>query len=373
MGDSLKEKTVKGIGWSALERFSVQGVTFVVQLVLARLLTPSDYGIIAILAVFLQLAQVFIDSGFANALIKKTECTAEDYATVFWYNLGVAIVLYLLLFISAPYISNFYDNQLLTIVLRVISLTLVFNALSIVQRTRFVKSVDFKSQSKVTLTSSIISGAIGIIFAYFGFGVWALVLQQISNSVLQFVIYITISRWIPKLLWSNTSFKYVFDFGSKLLAASIIGVVYKNLYSIVIGKRFSAQDLGYFSRADQFAIFPSNNIGSIISRVSFPIFSSIQDDNEQLLRAYRKMIRFSSFIIFPLMFGLLSVSEPFIYTILTDKWAPCVPILRVLCLDWSLDHLCQLNLNLLYVKGRTDLVLKLEVVKKIFQVIIQLP
>ena len=370
MTESLKNKTVKGIGWSAIERFSVQGVTFLVQIVLARLLTPSDYGIIAILAVFLQIAQVFIDSGFANALIKKNDCSFEDYSTVFWYNTGVAVFLYLLLFVSAPFISSFYNNSLLTPVLRVIALTLPLNALSIVQKTKLVKSVDFKSQSKVTLSSSIISGAIGILMAYLGCGVWALVFQQIINSILHLIFYIAITKWFPNFIWSKLSFKYVFDFGSKILAASLIGVVYKNLYSIVIGKRYSAQDLGYFSRADQFATFPSNNIGNIISRVSFPIFSTIQDNNEQLLGAYRKMIKFSSFIIFPLMFGLLAVAEPFVITILTEKWTPCVVLLRILCIDWSLDHITLLNLNLLYVKGRTDLVLRLEVVKKTLAVLI---
>lgn len=372
MSDSFKSKTIRGLGWSAVERFSVQGVTFIVQIILARLLLPADYGAIAILVVFLQIAQVFIDSGFANALIKKNECTEDDYATVFWYNLIVSIIIYLLLFACAPLISKFYNNEILTSVLRVIAVTLILNALSIVQKTRLVKIVDFKSQSKVTLTSSLISAGIGILLAYSGYGVWALAIQHISNSLLQFVLYLTVTKWIPSFSWSVPSFKYVFDFGSKLLTANLIGVVYKNLYSIVVGKCYSPQDLGYFSRADQLASFPSNNMGNIISRVSFPIFSAIQDQDNRLLSAYRKLIKYSSFIIFPLMYGLWALSEPFIVTVLTDKWLPCVTLLQILCIDWSLDHISQLNLNLLYVKGRTDFVLKLEVIKKAIAVVILL-
>lgn len=364
MGESIRNKTIKGIAWSAIERFSVQGVSFLVQIVLARLLAPSDYGIIAILAIFLQVAQVFIDSGFANALIKKSNCSEEDFSTVFWYNLGISLFLYVILFITAPFVSIFYKNDIITTVFRVISLTIIINAFSIVQQTKLIKAVDFKSQSKVTLISSISSGIIGILLAYKGFGVWALVYQQISNGILRFILYIGISKWFPSIKWSNSAFKYVFNFGSRLLAASLISVIYKNLYSLVIGKRFTSADLGYFNRADSFAMFPSNNIGNIISRVSFPIFSSIQDDNEQLLYAYRKLIRYSSFIIFPLMFGLLAVSEPFILVTLTEKWKLCIIILQILCIDWSLDHITLLNLNLLYVKGKTDLVLKLELIKK---------
>lgn len=370
MSESLKNKTVKGIGWSAIERFSVQGVTFLVQIVLARLLAPSDYGIIAILVVFLQIAQVFIDSGFGNALIKKNDCTNEDYSTVFWYNLIVASFIYLLFFFTAPLIASFYNDEVLILVLRVISVTLILNALSIIHRTILVKKIDFKSQSKVTLSSSILSGILGIVLAKSGAGVWALVFQQISNSLFQFIAFVIVTKWRPKLLWSKNSFIFVFNFGSKLLTASLISVLYKNLYAIVIGKYFSPKELGFFSRAESFAMFPSNNISNIISRVSFPIFSQIQENNEKLLIAYRKLIKYSSFIIFPLMFGLLSVAHPLIIILLTEKWKPCVVLLQLLCVDWSLDHICLLNLNLLYVKGRTDLILKLEIVKKTIAVVI---
>lgn len=364
MEESLGSKTLKGIGWSAFERFSYQGITFVIQLVLARMLTPADYGVIAMLAIFLQVAQVFIDSGFANALIKKQDCTDKDFSTVFFYNLAVAVFLYGVLFVTAAPIARFYDTPLLIPVVRVLSLTLIFNALSIVQQTQLVKRVDFKSQSIVTFSSAVVSGAVGIYCAYKGMGPWALVVQQLLNSILKLILYVIVVRWIPRFTFSGASFRYVFNFGSKLVVSSLIDVIYKNLYKLVIGKRFTDRDLGFYSKAEEFAIFPSSNIGNIISRVCFPILSRIQDDDERLSVAYRDLIRYSSWLIFPLMIGLLSVSEPFIIAFLKEQWAPAVPVLQILCLDWMFDVICVLNQNLLFVKGRTDLVLKLQIVKK---------
>ena len=364
MAGSLGQETLKGVGWSAFERLSYQGITFIIQLILARLLTPDDYGVIAMLAIFLQIAQVFIDSGFANALIKKQDCTEADYSTVFFYNLGVSVLLYGLLFFSASAIARFYDNQLLIPVVRVLSLTLIFNALSIVQQTQLVKKVDFKSQSIVTFTSAVISGGVGIYFAFKGYGPWALVIQQLLNSILKLLLYVAVVRWLPSLVFSGSSFKYVFNFGSKLVASSLIDVIYKNLYKLVIGKKFTERELGYYSKAEEFALFPSSNVGNIISRVCYPILSRIQNDNERLAVVYRQLIRYSSWLIFPMMIGLLAVSEPFIISFLKEQWAPAVPILRILCLDWMFDIICVLNQNLLFVKGRTDLVLKLQIVKK---------
>ena len=325
MAESLGNKTLKGVSWSALERFSYQGLTFLIQIVLARHLTPDDYGVVAMLAIFLQIAQVFIDSGFANALIKKQDCTDADYSTVFFYNLGVAILLYGVLFFTAIPISRFYKTPLLVPVLRVLALTLIFNALSIVQQTQLVKRVDFKSLSIVTFTSAVVSGALGIFFACKGYGPWALVIQQLTNSILRLIIFLVIVHWTPSLVFSGASFRFVFDFGSKLLISTLIDVIYKNLYKLVIGKRFLERDLGYYSKAEEFAIFPSSNIGNIVSRVCFPVLSRIQDDNEHLCRAYRQLIRYSSWVIFPMMIGLIAVSEPFIISFLKEAWAPSVP------------------------------------------------
>lgn len=372
MSVSLKEQAVKGTGWSAVERFSTQGISFLIQLILARLLVPEDYGAIAMLAIFLQIAQVFIDSGFANALIKKIDCTEEDYSTVFYYNLAVAGGLYLLFFGIAPFVAAFYKMPILTNVMRVISITLILNALSIVQRTKLVKQVDFKTQTKVSVSSVLISGGVGIFMAYNEFGVWSLCFQSIVYSIIQFLLFSLYVHWNPKLLFNIKSFHEMFSFGSKLLTASLISVIYNNLYTIVIGKRFDSSTLGLFSRADQFATFPSTNIGQILSRVSLPVLSKIQNDNVKLVHAYRKIIRYGSLIISPLMLGLCAIAQPLVLSILTEKWIGVVPFLQILCIGFVVDHLNGLNLNLLLVKGRSDLFLKLEIVKKIIAITILL-
>ena len=372
MTQTLKEQAVKGTAWSAIERFSSQGVSFLIQLVLARLLMPEDYGVIAMLAIFLQIAQVFIDCGFANALIKKLDCTEADYSTVFYYNLAVSVGIFILFFFTSPLVASFYEVPILTNVMRVISLTLIINALCIVQRTKLVKQIDFKTQTKVSILSVIISGGVGILFAYKGFGVWALCVQSILYSLAQFVFLLIYVRWKPQLIFSRDSFHEMFNYGSKILGAGLISVIYNNLYTIVIGKRFESESLGYYSRAEHFVKFPSTNIGSIVARVSLPVISKIQDDNEKLVVVYRKIIKYSSFIIFPLMLGLCAVAKPFIVVLLSEKWIGAVVILQILCLEYMVDHLSVLNLNLLYVKGRTDLVLKLEIIKKTIAVAILL-
>lgn len=370
MPDTLKKQTITGVFWSGLERFSVQGVTFLVQLVLARLLTPNEYGLIGMLVVFLQIGQVFIDSGFANALIQKKECTPADFATVFYYNLLLSLAIYAILFFTAPFIASFYNQDILIPLLRLLSLTLIINALAIVQKTILVKRVDFRTQTKVSLFSAILSGIIGISLASKSFGVWALCWQQISFSFLQLFFYTLYVHWLPNSKFSKESFIKLFNFGSKLLISSLISVIYKNLYSVVIGKKFTAAELGYYTRAEQFAMFPSNNLGNIIARVAFPIFSKIQDDTPKLCTAYRRIIQYSSYIIFPLMCGLIAIAEPLITVLLTEKWLGIVPLLQILCIDWMLDHLSIINLNLLYVKGRSDWALRLEIIKKIIAIII---
>ena len=370
MKSSLKKQALVGIGWNAIGRFSTQGVSFVLQIFLARLLSPSDYGIIAMISIFLQITAVFVDSGFGKYLVQKQECEERDFSTVFYYNLLVSIVLYLLLYAIAPLVARFYDIGILTKVMRVTSLVVIFNALSIVPRTKLEKSIDFKSQSIVLFISSLISGLVGVLMASYGFGVWALCGQTILNSILQFLLFKFFVHWKPSLVFSKDSFYEMFSFGSKIIGASLISVIYNNLYTIIIGKKFNSQDLGYYSRADQLAIFPSSNIGLIISNVAFPVLSSIQNDNQKLCSVYRRIISYSSFVIFPLMLGLSAISEPFILALLGEKWVGAVAYLQILCIALMWDHLSMLNLNLLYVKGKTNLILKLEAIKKTCAVLI---
>ena len=367
---NLKSKTMSGVLWSAVERFSLQGVQFVINIIMARLLLPENYGMIGMLAIFLQISQTFIDGGFTNALIQRKDKTEVDFSTVFYFNIIVAFIFYVLIFFLAPFIADFYNMPGLTKVARVIALGLIISSLSSVHKTKLTINIDFKTQSKISLTAAFISGVVSIWMAYKNFGVWALVTQILINAVLQTILYYLFLPWFPLKIFSFKSFENLFSFGSKLLVSSLIHTVYYNLYSIVIGKKFSATDLGYYTRAEQFAILPSSNVNSIISRVTFPILSSIQDDNERLASAYRKYIRLASFIIFPLMIGLAVLAKPLIIILLTEKWLGIVALLQILCLDWMLDHLSVINLNLLYVKGRSDWALRMEIIKKIIATII---
>lgn len=365
MSESLKTKTVKGVMWSAVERFSVAGISFLFGLVLARLLSPSDYGVIAMLNIFMAISQTFIDSGFSSALIRKPDRTEADNATAFYFNIVVGLACYLLLFAAAPFIARFYDTPLLVPVTRVIGLNLLLNSLCVVQQALLTVRIDFKTQAKISLTATIVSGGVGILLAYSGFGVWALVVQSVSAAFLRMLLLWLLAKWRPQARFSKTSFHELFSYGSKLLASGLLDTVYNNLYTIVIGKKFAASSLGVYARADQLAQFPAVNITGILQRVTFPVLSTIQNEDDRLRVNYRKFLRLSAFVVFPLMMGLAAVADPLIRWILTDKWQEAIPFLRILCfaLMWYPIH--AINLNLLQVKGRSDLFLKLEVWKKI--------
>lgn len=368
--ENLKKKTISGVVWSAIERFSLQGILFTINIIMARLLLPSDYGTIAMLGIFLQISQSFVDSGFTNALIQKKDRTNVDFSTVFYFNISIAIFFYIVLFFTAPLIAEFYHMPLLISVARVVGLTLIINSLFAIHKTKMTIDVDFKTQSKISLIATIISGIVGIYMAYTGYGIWSIVSQSLLNTILSTFLFYYFSNWSPLLIFSTTSFKQLFSFGSKLLISGLIHTIYYNLYSIVIGRKFSSIDLGYYTRAEQLAVFPSANLNAIISRVTFPILSSIQNDDERLRLVYRKYIRLTSFLIFPLMIGLAALAKPIILILLTVKWIGIVALLQILCLDWMFDHLSAINLNLLYVKGRSDLALRLEILKKIIATVI---
>lgn len=273
MVENLKQKTISGVIWSAIERFSLQGIQFSINIIMARLLLPSDYGIIAMLGIFLQISQSFVDSGFTNALIQKNDRTDIDFSTVFYFNISIAIFFYIVIFITAPFIADFYRMPVLVDVARVVGLTLIINSLSAIHKTKMTIDVDFKTQSKISLLAVLISGIVGIYMAYSGYGIWALVCQSLLNATLLTILFYYFSHWFPLFVFSINSFKQLFSFGSKLLISGLIHTIYHNLYSIVIGRRFSAVDLGYYTRAEQFAVFPSANLNAIISRVTFPILS----------------------------------------------------------------------------------------------------
>lgn len=368
MADSLKSKTVKGTLWSSIERFSVQGIQFIVMIIMARILTPSDYGLVGMIAIFIAVSQSLIDSGFSQALIRKQDRSEIDNSTVFYFNIAVGITLYLVLFLSAPAIARFYNEPQLTSITRIIGLGLLFNSLGVVQRAIFTTTLNFKTQAKATLIGAVTSGIIGISMAYCGYGVWAIVAQQMANIVLVNCFLWVFSKWRPILKFSKESFTSLFSFGSKLMISGLIDTLYKNMYLIVIGKFFRAQDLGYYTRAHQFSDFASSNFTGIFQRVSYPVLCTIQDNNCRLADVYRRLLKVSSFIIFPLMTGLAACATPLIDTILTSKWIFAAQILQILCLAQMWYPVHAINLNLLQVKGRSDLFLKLEIIKKLIGV-----
>lgn len=364
MSESLKNKTLRGTFWGAIERFSVQGVQFLVMIIMARILTPEDYGLVGMLAIFIAVSQSLIDSGFSQALIRKQDRSETDNSTVFYFNIAVGLILYIILFFSAPLIAHFYHEPILIPLTRLISLSIVINSFVVVQRALLTIKIDFKTQAKATMTGAVISGVVGIYMAYNGFGVWSIVAQQLSNFSIIMLLLWMLSNWRPKWIYSWVSFKELFSFGSKLALSGIIDTVYRNIYLIVIGKIFKASDLGYYTRAQQFADFPSANVSGIIQRVTFPILCTIQNDDDRLRDVYRRFLRVSAFIIFPLMMGLAGVAKPFVIIVLKEQWAFAGELLQILCFAMMWYPVHAINLNLLQVKGRSDLFLKLEIYKK---------
>lgn len=365
---SLKHKTVSGLSWSFVDTMAGQGISFIVGIILARLLTPEEFGLIGMITIFIAISTSFIDSGFRNALIRKKDCTQKDYSTVFFFNLSVGILFFLILFFSAGAISRFFEEPQLLPLVRVLGLTLIIDSLTIIQRTILIKRIDFKLQAKISLIAAIGSGIIAIWLAYRGFGVWALVAQRLINQALNSLFLWLWNQWIPHLIFSIQSFKELFGFGSKLLISGLIDTAYRNIYYLVIGKFFSAETLGYYTRADSFKQLPANNLLSIISRVTYPVLSSIQEDIPRLRRTYQQMIRTIMFFTFTLILGMGAVAEPMIYTLIGPQWAPAILYLQILVFQGMMYPLQALNLNMLQVQGRSDLFLYLEIIKKVLAV-----
>ncbi len=366
--ESLKNKTVKGASWSFIDSIAGQGITFLVGLVLARLLTPEEYGLIGIITIFIAVFNSIVDSGFSNALIRKNDAKDIDYNTVFISNLVVSVVLFWVLFLCAPFISRFFNQPQLIPLLRVMGSIVIINAFAIIQRTIFVKNVDFKTQTKVSVISSITSGVVGIGMAVSGCGVWSLVGQQISRQFLNTAFLWLYSKWYPKLHFSFQSFKELFSFGWKLLVSGLIDTVWREIYQVVIGKCYSPATLGMYTRAQQFASICSSNLTSVVQRVSYPVLSSVQDDKERLKNGYKRIIKVTMLLTFTLMLGLAAVAKPMVLALIGEQWLSCVPFLQIICLQMMLYPLHSLNLNMLQVQGRSDLFLRLEIIKKIIAV-----
>ena len=365
MSDDLRQKTKIGLLWSSVERFSNQGIQFLFSIVLARLLTPEDYGIVAMVVIFFAIAQTFVDSGFSSAIVRKKDRTESDLSTCFYFNIFVGLGFYILLFLCSPFIADFYDQPILSPIVKISGLTVLINSLCIVQQAQFTIRIDFKTQAKITLTSTVISGILGILLAYLGYGVWALVWQGVTGSFVRMILFWILSKWRPRESFSKDSFHYLFGYGSKLLASGLLDTTYNNIYPIVIGKFYSPAQLGNFSRAQGWASLPSSNITGVLQRVTFPVLTEIQVDDERLATSYRKLLRMSAFVVFPLMMLLAAVASPLVRVVITAKWDACVPYLQIICFAMMWYPIHAINLNLLQVKGRSDLFLRLEIIKKV--------
>lgn len=364
----LKEKAVTGMFWSFSDSMATQVTQFIIGLILARILSPEEFGLVGMITVFLAISQSLADGGFGEALIRKKDATDADYSTVFYFNLLASIAIFAVFYVLAPVIASFYGRAELTDIARVLGVIILLNAISITQRTRLTKKIDFRQQMKINLMSALVSGAVAIVMALKGFGVWSLVWRSVIRSLMQTVLLGISNRWIPSLVFSRDSFKSLFSFGSKLLLTGLIDTIYNNIYMLIIGKFFAATQLGYYTRADQFSRLVSHNLTRTVQRVSYPVLSLVQDDSKRLREGYRKLIKATMFITFFMMLGMAAMAEPMIVTLIGEKWLPSVEYLQLLCLAAALYPLHALNMNILNITGRSDLLLKLEVVKKLLAV-----
>lgn len=372
MSENIKKDTLKGVKWTAIEKVALQGIQFVIGLIFARLLTPSDFGLVGMLAIFISVSQTFVDGGFSNALIRKLNRTDTDCSTAFYFNIVVGLVCYGLLFIASPWIAAFFNIPVLKDLLRVLSISIFVNSLSVVQVAKLTVDINFKAQARATVCSVVLSGCVGIFMAYKGFGVWSLAWQTVFGAIFNCIILWYQTKWKPKVVFSMNSFRNLFSYGSKLLVSNLIGTLYSNMTTIAIGKFYTSKELGFYSRGQQFAHLPSTAIIDTIGRVTFPILAKIQNDDERLVSVYRKYIKVTSLPIIFCLTLLASVAKPLILVLLTEKWLDATLFLQIFCFAFMTEHISKLNLNLLQVKGRSDLYLRLEVIKKIIAFIILL-
>lgn len=363
--NNLKQQTKKGLYWSFFNQFSNYGMQFCVGIVMARLLSPSDYGITALPGVFLAIAAVFQDSGMAGALIRKPEIEEKDYSTLFLYSIGMGILMYAALFFASPYIASYFETPVLIPLVRVTALTFLWGPITTVQYVILKRKLDFKTPTKISIATKIFSAIVGITMAYMGYGLWALVISGVLSGFLNLILIVWAVRWYPRTGWSNESFKYLWGYGNKMLASSLLETAYSNITPLFVAKYYSPADLGVYNRARNYAIMPSQNVTGVIQNVTFPVLSKMQDDDESLARNYRRMLKTTAFVVFPLMMLLAGLARPLILTMITAKWEACIILLQLLCFSLMWYPIHSINLNLLQVKGRTDLFFRLEVIKKI--------
>ena len=363
--ESLKNKTVKGTIWSGIDNVAQMGVQFIVSVVLARILTPDDYGLLGIMMIFTSVCTALINAGFTTALIRKPDADKDDYNTSFIVNMAMSIAFYCLIFILSPSIAEFFGREELIKLTRVISLGMVIGAFSLVQQTRLTKKIDFKTQTKITLAAAVLSGCIGITMALLGYGVWALVAQALSVQIIRTIMLWYYDKWMPEMRFSSKSFHELFGFGWKMMVSAMLDSLWKELYQVVVGRFYNPATLGQYTRSKQFSQLFSSNLTNVIQRVTYPVLSNIQDDKERMVMAYRKIIKVTMFVTAISMFFLGAISDPLLYCLIGPKWHEAATYLPLICIAGSTYPLHALNLNMLQVQGRSDLFLGLEIIKKI--------
>lgn len=366
---SLKKQATTGLVWTFAQQFGNQIIGFVVSLVLARLLLPEEFGLIGMIAVFYSIGRGLMDAGLTQSLIRSNDVDEEDYSTVFYFNLAASALIYVLIFFLAPLIAQFYDQEILTAIVRLYCITFIIDAFSAVQRTRFTKKMDFKTQTLITIPSTIIGGIVGVTMAFQGLGVWSLVWNQIVTALIGSIQLWIYAKWTPSLVFNVEKFKDHFNFGYKLTLSGLLNRIFNNIYLIVIGRYFSAAQVGFYTRAETMKQLPVTNISNALNKVTYPLFAGIQDDNKRLKSIYSRIMKMVVFIIAPVLIIAGALAEPTFRFLFTEKWLPAVPYFQILCGIGILYPVSSYNLNVLKVKGRSDLFLKLEVYKKILVII----
>lgn len=367
---SIKSKTRLAIYWDSISKFSNQGISFFFSIILARLLSPSDYGIIALPMVFLAVAQCFINSGFSAALIRKPVITDEDLDTAFIFNLIVGVLFYVLLFFASPLIADFYNIPILKELLRVSALSTIFTPLQSVQYVLLNRNLNYKTPAIIAIISNLTTGLVGIVLAYNGLGVWALVFQGVAGQCVSLLLIWWLISWKPSFHWSSSSFHYLFGFGSKIMASGLIDALYDNIYPVVIGKYYNTKDLGLYNRSLGYAKLPFNQINGMLDSISYPVLSKIQDDENKLTYSYLRFLRLNLFVLCPIMLGLSALAYPLVVIMITDKWVDCVPLLEIICFPIIFWPIQTLNFTILKVKGRSDVMLKLNLGIKLLGVLV---
>lgn len=362
---NLKRKTINGFFWGLLESVFSQGLGFIFGIFLARLLSPQEFGLLGMITIFISVAQVFVDSGLSQALIRKQNCSNRDYSTVFWANVAIGVLSYLIIWFCSPLIATFYNRPELIELTRVTALAIIIGSLTLIQQTIITKEVDFKTLTKISTVGTVISGLVAIALAFRGFGVWSLVWRSIINQVVRSILLWRYNRWLPLRVFDKQSFKELFGFSSNILFITVIAALFKNVYNLVIGRTYSDKILGYYTNADQYSGIPSNTLSSITNKVSYPVLATLQNDDAKLKASCSKLVNTTMYASFLVMFGFAAMAYPMFAILFGKKWLPAVEFFQVLCIAYAITPMHIINQNILKIKGRSDLFLKTEIIKYI--------